>query len=150
VSGIGKTRLAAALAAEAHREGALVLYASAAGAPGAALDALERLRAAAERRCSCWTTSTAPARRSTTRCRTTWRGGQAMLLAIAPQSTLRADATLRLEPLDAHGVRAVAALYAGTPSDEVPVERLTLEAAACRSACTAPRASGLAKRPPGA
>jgi WD40 repeat protein len=40
---------------------------------------------------------------------------------------MRADATLRLAPLDADGVRAVAALYAGPRTGDVPVERLTLE-----------------------
>ena len=44
--GIGKTRLAAALAAEVHRDRGAVLYASGAGAPDAALAALARAGAA--------------------------------------------------------------------------------------------------------
>jgi DNA-binding SARP family transcriptional activator len=44
-SGMGKTRLAAELAAEVHRDRAPVLYASGAGAPADALSALERVRA---------------------------------------------------------------------------------------------------------
>ena len=44
--GIGKTRLAAALAGEVHRDRGAVLYASGAGAPDAALAALARVRAA--------------------------------------------------------------------------------------------------------
>jgi DNA-binding SARP family transcriptional activator len=44
--GIGKSRLAAELAAEVHREGATVLYASCAGDPATALAALDRAGAA--------------------------------------------------------------------------------------------------------
>ena len=42
--GIGKTRLAAELAAEVHRDGGLVLYASGAGSPEAARQVIERAR----------------------------------------------------------------------------------------------------------
>ena len=47
--GMGKTRVAAELAAEAHREGATVIYAAGTGAPEAALAALARLRASPRR-----------------------------------------------------------------------------------------------------
>ena len=51
--GIGKTRLAAELAAEVQREGGRVLYASGAGAPDAARRVIERRARRAARRCSC-------------------------------------------------------------------------------------------------
>ena len=62
--GIGKTRLAAELAGEVHRDRGAVLYASGAGAPDAALAALADARTAhGGPRCWCSTTSTVRATR---------------------------------------------------------------------------------------
>jgi WD40 repeat protein/DNA-binding SARP family transcriptional activator len=118
--GIGKTRLAAELAAEVHRDGGAVVYA--AGAPPAsARDA---------RRPTLLVLDDAD------------RAGESLaelldgqvslpplVLATAENAAfatrLGAAATLTLGPLDAAGVRAVARLYAGAREDvDVPVERL--------------------------
>ena len=67
--GMGKTRLAAELAGEAHREGATVLYAAGTGPPEAALAvARPRARARGGRRCSWSTTPTARPPRCAPRC----------------------------------------------------------------------------------
>jgi WD40 repeat protein/DNA-binding SARP family transcriptional activator len=126
--GIGKTRLAAALAGEVHRDRGAVLYASGAGAPDSALAALARVGAAP--------------RPTLLVLDDVDRAGEAVLaaldelagrlaalpvlvLATAEDARLRADSTLCLAPLDAAAVRAVAELYAAT-SDEAAdtVERL--------------------------
>jgi DNA-binding SARP family transcriptional activator/WD40 repeat protein len=127
VRGIGKTRLAAELAAEAHRDGALVLYASGAGSPDAALATLERVRAARGTTLLVLDDLDRAGPRVHDALPDDLARRPAMLLATALQSSLRSEATLRLGPLDADGVRGVAELYAGTRADDVPVERLTLE-----------------------
>jgi WD40 repeat protein/DNA-binding SARP family transcriptional activator len=118
--GIGKTRLAAALAGEVHRDRATVLHASGAGAPDAALAALTRAGAAS--------------RPTLLVLDDVDRVGEAVLgaldelagrlaalpvlvLATAEDARLRADSTLCLAPLDAAAVHAVAELYSAT-SDE--------------------------------
>ena len=128
--GMGKTRLAAALAGEVHRDRGVVLYASGAGAPDAALGAIARAGAAP--------------RPTLLVLDDVDRAGEAVLaaldelagrlaglpvlvLATAGEAQLRADSTLCLGPLDAAAVRAVAELYAATSE----------EAAACRRAAVA-------------
>jgi WD40 repeat protein/DNA-binding SARP family transcriptional activator/energy-coupling factor transporter ATP-binding protein EcfA2 len=123
--GMGKTRLAAALAGEVHRDRGTVLYVSGAGAPDAALGAIARAGAAP--------------RPTLLVLDDVDRAGEAVLaaldelagrlaalpvlvLATAEQAQLRADSTLCLGPLHAAAVRAVAELYAAT-SDEA-AERL--------------------------
>ena len=130
--GMGKTRIAAELAAEAHREGGEVLYISGLGAPDAGHEVLAKARAT--RRPSLLVIDDAdragdwlwPALAEL-------RGGLAALpllvLATAEDAGLAARldaaAILTLTPLDASGVAAVARLYAGTRDDmQPPVERL--------------------------
>ena len=122
--GIGKTRLAAELAAEVHRDGAALLYASGAGAPGAARAAFER--AAAARRPTLLVLDDLDRAGDEVRAAL----GQLvdglaalplLVVAIAeetgPTAAVRADATLTLAPLDADGVAAVARLYAGEDAE---------------------------------
>jgi WD40 repeat protein/DNA-binding SARP family transcriptional activator len=130
--GMGKTRLAAEIAAAAHREGATVRYAAGTGAPEAALamiaqahDARGRAlvvlddadRAPAKVRAALRALVPALERVSVLVLAT----GQeaAALAALAPQESLA------LEPLGAESVRAIAGFYAPTGSgDGVPVETL--------------------------
>jgi DNA-binding SARP family transcriptional activator/WD40 repeat protein len=128
--GMGKTRLAAELAAEARRDGGEVLYGSGTG-PREAVRALLAGAGAARR-------PTLVVLDDVDRA-----GGEvpaavdelalaavpALVLATAADpalaASLRADATLRLAPLEADGVRAVARLYTGAYAEvEIPVQRL--------------------------
>src|SRR5215207_1360356 len=129
--GIGKTRLAAALADEVHRDRGVVLYASGAGAPDAALAALTRAGAAS--------------RPTLLVLDDVDRTGEAvlaaldelagrlaglpvLLLAAAEDAQIRADSTLSLGPLDAAAVGAVAELYAATSEEAAAAaERLLRE-----------------------
>jgi DNA-binding SARP family transcriptional activator len=128
--GIGKTRLAAEIAAELHRDGVAVLYASGAGAPAAACAALEG--AGAARR------PTLLVLDDLDRAGDEPRAGldglvdglsarPVLVLAVAEEAGLaaavRADATLVLAPLGANGVAAVARLYASEGA-ELPVGSL--------------------------
>ncbi len=128
--GIGKTRLAAELAAEVLREGGGVLYASAAGPP-------ETVRAVLADACEAGSPTLVLLDDVDL-------GGHELLeaasglidaavpvlvLATAEDASLAAalgdEATLTLQPLDADGMRAVAQLYAGARDDvEVPLKRL--------------------------
>src|SRR5215207_3854217 len=118
--GIGKTRLAAALAADVHRDRAAVLYGSGAGAPDAVLSAIAGVGAA--RRPTLVVLDDLD------------RAGEAVLgalaelagklatlpvlvLATAEDAPLAADATLSLAPLDLEAVRAVGESYAATPTE---------------------------------
>ena len=124
--GIGKTRLAAELAAELHRERATVLYASGAGAPESARAAIASARAARR--------PTLVVIDDLDRADEELRGLledlaeslQALpVLVVAAGAVVRAGATLTLAPLDADGVAAIARSYAGAHEDaEVPVARL--------------------------
>jgi WD40 repeat protein/DNA-binding SARP family transcriptional activator len=128
--GIGKTRLAAEMAAELHRDGVVVLYASGAGVPAAACAVLEDAgaaqrptllvlddldRAGDELRAALDELVDGLAARPV------------LVIALAEEADLaagvRADATLVLAPLDAEGVAAVARLYA-TEAAALPVEHL--------------------------
>jgi len=130
--GMGKTRLAAELAGEVHRDRGAVLYASGAGAPETTLAALASARVA--RRPTLLVLDDVD--------RAGEEVGAALgelvgALAARPvlvlattedaglPAGLRADATIVLAPLDADGVRAVVRLYSGPRADaEVPVEQL--------------------------
>ena len=118
--GIGKTRLAAELAAEVRRDGAAVLYASGAGAPADVRTAFERAAAARGPRWWSSTTWSAPAARCVRRSAELADGLATLpLLVVAIAEETESDrsrcahATLTLAPLDADGVADVARLYAG-------------------------------------
>jgi DNA-binding SARP family transcriptional activator/WD40 repeat protein len=118
--GIGKTRLAAALAGEVHRDRGAVLYASGAGAPDAALAALARA-GTASRPTLLVLDDVDRAREAVLAALEELAGRLAALpvlvLATAEEAQLRADSTLCLDPLDGDAVRAVAALYAATSEE---------------------------------
>jgi DNA-binding SARP family transcriptional activator len=130
--GIGKTRLAAELASDAHREGAAVLYAAGTGPPEAALAAIARVREA--RRPALVVLDNVD--RAPADVRAVLRGlgpalGRlpALVLATGQEAAaldrLEPQASLVLEPLDAESVRAIAAFYAPAGGgDLVPVETL--------------------------
>ena len=117
--GIGKTRLAAELAAEVHRDGAPVLYASGAGGPAPALAAFERTGAA--RRPTLVVLDDldragGEVRAALGRLVDGLAALPVLIVAIAEEGGLTAavgaDATLTLVPLDADGIAEVALLYA--------------------------------------
>ena len=130
--GMGKTRVAAELAGEAHRDGAVVLYAAGTGAPEAALAVLARARDAVRRTLIVVDESD----RASAEVQAALRGlvpalGGVPVLVLA--SGLQAAALARLEPqesvvlepLDAGSVRAIAAFYAPADDDgAIPVEML--------------------------
>jgi class 3 adenylate cyclase/WD40 repeat protein len=130
--GMGKTRLAAELAGEVHRDRGAVLYGFVAGAPQTALGVLARARVA--RRPTLLVLDDVDRASEDV---WTVLGELADGLAELPLLVLmtaedgalpagrRADATLSLTPLNAEGVRAIALLYAGERGDaEVPLEHL--------------------------
>jgi DNA-binding SARP family transcriptional activator/WD40 repeat protein/energy-coupling factor transporter ATP-binding protein EcfA2 len=126
-SGSGKSQLAAALAAIAHRDGATVEYAAGAGPPEHARAALARARDA--RRPTLLVLDDADRALSGVVAALRELGGGLVRLPVLVLATgqgperLRAHELIRLEPLDAGAVRAIAGLYA--PSDaDVPVEAL--------------------------
>ena len=112
VGGIGKTRLAAELAAEVHRDGGLVLYASGAGSPEAAR---RGHRAGAGHAAP--DAAGAGRRRAE---RVAVAGRPLLVLATTADSS---TATLTLGPLDAAAVETIALEY----GDDLPVERLVEE-----------------------
>ena len=126
--GIGKTRLAAELAAEVHRDGGAVRYV--AGPQAMAV-------ARAERRPALLVLDDADRGDQPPRAALAELAGELAerpLLAVAliedAASAIGLDpaATLTLAPLGAEGVRAVARLHAGARADaEIPVERLAGE-----------------------
>ena len=130
--GMGKTRLAAELAGEAHREGALVLYAAGTGAPEAALAVLARARELrrpalvvvddADR-------APAEVRAALRKLGAALGGAPVLVLATGLQAAalarLEPQESVVLEPLDADGVRAIAGFYApGGGDGAIPVETL--------------------------
>ena len=128
--GMGKTRVAAELAAEAHREGATVIYAAGTGAPEAALAALARLRASPRRTL----VVVDDADRAPVEVRLALRdlgAGLAHLPAlvvatgqeVAALGRLEPRETVVLGPLGAHAVRAIAGLYAPA-GEEAPLDAL--------------------------
>jgi WD40 repeat protein/DNA-binding SARP family transcriptional activator len=131
--GMGKTRLAAELAGEVHRDGGAVHYASGGDSPDAAHALPAGVRGA--RRPTLLVVDDVD--RGGGELRNALRelvdglaGLPVLVLATAEEPgfapALRAEAMLTLAPLDVDGVRAVARLYAGARDDgAVPVERLT-------------------------
>jgi DNA-binding SARP family transcriptional activator/WD40 repeat protein len=126
--GMGKTRLAAELAGEAHAEGAAVAYVAGTGSEESALATFARLRAApgpalvvlddADRTAAAVRAAALELVRAHTGVVVCACGQEPAALA-----RLEPDESLRLGGLDALGVRAIAGLYAssGTP---VPVDAL--------------------------
>ena len=127
--GMGKTRLAAEVASEAHREGATVLYAAGTGPPETVLAALARTRA---------TTGPAllvvdDADRAAAEVRAALRdlalaGTSILVLATGQEAAALArlgpQETVVLEPLRAESVRTIAGFYAPAGGDAVPVDTL--------------------------
>ena len=130
--GMGKTRLAAELAGDAHREGALVLHAAGTGAPEAALAVLARARELRQPAL----VVVDDADRAPAEVRAALRklgpsiGSSPVLvvatgLQAAALARLEPRESIALEPLDAGGVRAIAGFYApGGGAGEIPVETL--------------------------
>ncbi len=130
--GIGKSRLAAELAGEAHRSDATVLYAAGAGPAEADLLTLDRAREA--------TAPTLLVFDDADQARAEVLGRLDELTRVLPTTPvlalvcgedaealarLGADGALSLEPLDAEAVRAIALQYARAPAGEdVPAEWL--------------------------
>jgi WD40 repeat protein/DNA-binding SARP family transcriptional activator len=118
--GIGRTRLAAELAQEAHGEGARVLYASGAAAIGALGGAGDDTRPALI------VADDADAAPASLRA---LAQGPTLVLAIAEQlevlSAVKPDAALTLEPLDEEDVRAIALTYVRDHrAEDVPARAL--------------------------
>jgi WD40 repeat protein len=129
---MGKTRVAAAIAGDAHREGGVVLYAAGTGPAEAALAAIARARNS--RRSTLLVLDDAD--RAPAEVHSALRelaraldalpvlvlvtGQEAtVLLRLAPRDSLA------LEPLGTNGVRSIAGLYAsGGDADRVPVDAL--------------------------
>jgi WD40 repeat protein/DNA-binding SARP family transcriptional activator len=134
--GIGKTRLSAELAGEAHKSGARVLYASAAGTPEAALDAVDRIPSAhrptllviedADQGPADLTADLGERDTELSRVPVLVLVTAGHPEALAP---LNADASLELGPLDADAVRAIVSQYSrGQAAEEVPIDWLQDEA----------------------
>ena len=130
-SGMGKTRLAAELAGEVHRDRGVVHYASGAGAPGAARVALDR--AASARRPTLLVFDDLD--RAGDELHTAFgelvdalRTRPVLAVATAEDAglaaTLPADASVTLAPLDGDAVGAIARLYATGDDVAPPVARL--------------------------
>ena len=130
--GMGKTRLAAELAADAHREGATILYAAGTGAPEATLAVLARTRDTrrpalvvvddADR-------APAEVRAALRRLGSALDRAPVLVLATGLQAAalarLEPRDTIVLEPLDAAAVRTIAGLYAADgAAGAIPVEEL--------------------------
>ena len=130
--GMGKTRMAAEIARDAHREGAAVLYATGTGPPAAALAAIARARAL--RRPALVVLDDAD--RVPADVRAALRELAAVLGALpvlvlatgqeaAALARLEPHESVVLEPLDAASVHAIAGIYAPAGGhDTVPVETL--------------------------
>jgi WD40 repeat protein/DNA-binding SARP family transcriptional activator len=128
--GMGKTRVAAEIASDAHRAGAAVLYAAGSGPPEAALAAISRAREA--HRPTLLVVDDADRAPAAVRAALRELGaaiGDAPVLALATGQETAALARLApresivLEPLDAVAVRAIAGFYAPA-GGAVPVEML--------------------------
>jgi WD40 repeat protein len=130
--GIGKTRLAAELAGEVHRDRGSVLYASGAGAPETLLEALASARAT--RRPALLVLDDVDLVRDIVRAELDELVDALPALPVLVVATaedadagpaLRTDETILLAPLDAAGVRAVVRLYAdGCDDAEIPFAHL--------------------------
>jgi WD40 repeat protein/DNA-binding SARP family transcriptional activator len=130
--GMGKSRVAAEIAGEAHREGATVLYVAGTGPPEAALAGLSRARVMQRRTL----VVVDDADRAPAEVRAELRSlaaalGHAPALVLATGQEAAALArldpveALALEPLDAESVHAIAGFYAPAgEADAIPVEML--------------------------
>jgi len=130
--GAGKTRLAAELAGEAHRDGASVVHAAGTDAPEAALAALARTHGIR----SPLLLVVDDADRAQTEVRAALRqlapelaDAPVLVLATGLQAAALArldpQESIVLDPLDAGGVRAIAAFYAPAGDDgAIPVDEL--------------------------
>jgi DNA-binding SARP family transcriptional activator len=117
--GMGKTRVAAEIAAEVHREGGAVLYASGIGTPESVLAALARTAALLV---------VDDADRAPVEVRRALReraGGFVLATGqeAAALARLEPRETIVLEPLGTDGVRTIAGFYA-PPGGEIPVDAL--------------------------
>jgi DNA-binding SARP family transcriptional activator len=151
--GMGKTRLAAEIAGEAHREGTAVFYAGGTGPPDAALAAIARARE--WRRCALLVVDDAD--RAPVAVRAALRdlataSGDAPVLALATGQEAVALARLEphesilLEPLDAAAVHAIAGSTRPRAAPS-PWTRCWPRAAASRGASMRPRTNGPGARP---
>ncbi len=124
--GMGKTRLAAELAADVHRDRASVLYASALGAPAAAFAAVRATRRPTLLVVDDLDRADENVRAQFDELVAALAALPVLVLVTAADAECAAAAeTLRLEPLDADAVLAVARLYTGRRDDaEVPVGQL--------------------------
>ncbi len=130
--GMGKTRLAAEIASDAHREGAAVLYAAGTGPPEAVLAAIARVREA--RRPALVVLDNVDRAPADVRAALRALGPAlgrlpALVLASGQEAAaldrLEPQASLVLGPLDAESVRAIAGFYApAAGGDAVPVDTL--------------------------
>jgi WD40 repeat protein len=130
--GIGKTRLAAELATEVHRDGGALLYASGAGTPAPARAVLEV--AAAARRPTLLVMDDVDHGGDELRAAVDELARALVRLPVLVLATsqdadlgarIGADATITLEPLDADGVSAIARHHAGADAEaEIPVARM--------------------------
>ena len=129
--GMGKTRIAAEIAADVHREGAAVLYASGAGTPEGVLAAIARARDSqrptlvviddADR--------AGPEVRSALRdLSRDLRANAVLVLATGQEAAalarLQPADSVSLEPLDEDAIRVIAALYGPADGSAVPVDPL--------------------------
>ncbi|MET0974010.1 MAG: BTAD domain-containing putative transcriptional regulator, partial [Thermoleophilaceae bacterium] len=130
--GMGKTRLAAELGAEIHRDGAAVLYASGLGKPAAGLAALAAVRVA-QRPTLLVLDDLDRADEALSPAFGALAGELAALPALLVATAASAertaagpfDETLLLEPLDDAAILAIAQLYIGAHNDaDVPVAEL--------------------------
>jgi WD40 repeat protein/DNA-binding SARP family transcriptional activator len=131
--GMGKTRIAAELAGEAHRLGATVLYAAGTGTANAVLAAVARAREASHPTLLVVDDADQAGPEALARL-----DGLRRVLATVPVlvlatrenaddalTRLGADGTIILEPLDAEAIAAIAARYTPDPdATEIPVEWL--------------------------
>ena len=152
---MGKTRLAAEIAGEAHREDAAVFYAAGTGPPEAALAAIARTRE--PRRPALVVVDDAD--RAPAEVRAALRDLApalhrlpVLVLATGQETAalarLEPDEALVLEPLDAAGVGAIAAFYAPAGAEAVPVETLLATSRGDRTRVfTRPPPSGRDARP---
>ena len=129
--GMGKTRLVAEIAGEAHREDAAVFYAAGTGPPEAALAAIARTRE--PRRPALVVVDDADRAPAVVRAALrdlapALHRLPVLVLATGQETAalarLEADEALVLEPLGAGSVRAIAACYAPVGAEAVPVETL--------------------------
>ena len=152
---MGKTRLAAELAGEAHRDGAAVLYAAGTGAPEAALAvARTRTRRSGGRRCSWSTTPTARPPRCAPRCASSCPRSAALRSWCSPRACRRRRSRGSSRRSRSCSSRSTpTACGRSPPSTRRPTttarsrsRRCSPRAAASRAASTRRRASGRGAR----